>query len=142
MTTQRDVSMTFDIGGTDQACQLIDPQTVRPSYGAGTTERNACGNDVTVPADQISNGSISGTVVADYGPTGITRWLDDNLDTEQAVTLVETVTTDGDQTYTRTWTATVLVGPITRTFTAGRQSRHDLSLTVTAEAGPPVYANA
>lgn len=136
----RDVSLTVTVDTTSVECQLIDPQIVRPSFGSGDTVTVSCGDDVPVPGEKLTNGSIGGDVIADYSPTGITRLLDENLDAQVDVIWVETVT-DGAVQYTRTWTGTALVGPITRTFTAGRQSRHNLALDLTSEASL-VYADA
>ena len=134
----RDVSLTLSVDSTQVECQLLDPQMVRPAYGAGDTVTVACGDEVGVPGDRLTNGSISGDVIADYSTTGVTKVLDENLDQEVDVVWAETVT-DGSNTYTRTWTGKALVGPITRTFTAGRQSRHDLNLELTSETSL-VYA--
>ena len=134
----RDVSLTLSIGGTAVECQLLDPEIVRPSYGAGDTETVACGDEVAVPGDRLTNGSITGNVIADYSTTGVTKVLDENLDAEVAVVWEETVN-DGTTSHTRTWTGQALVGLITRTFTAGRQSRHDLNLELVSETSI-VYA--
>jgi len=126
----RDVSLTLTAGGVSVECQLIDPTLVRPSYGAGETTTVACGDDVAQPGKKLTNGSIKGDVIADF--SGITKMLDENLDKEIAIQWVETVD-DGTNQRTRTWLGTGFVGPITRTFTAGRQSRHDLSIELVAE---------
>lgn len=131
----RDVSLSFTFNGQTVECQLSDPSRVRPFYDVGETLTVACGDDVSIPADTITNGSISGTVLADYAATGISTLLEEAIGTSVQFTWVETVTTDDDvTTYTITWMGTAHVPAINRTFTAKRVSRHDLNLVVTAEA--------
>ena len=128
----RDVSLTMTIDAVSVECQLLDPQLVRPSYGAGQTDTVACGDEVARPGDTLTNGRISGDVIADYSASGVSRVLDEKLDQVADVVWTETVT-DGTDTHTRTWTGKALIGPVTRTFTAGRQSRHDLTLELVSE---------
>lgn len=130
-----DVTLTATINGTNVECQLIDPTRVRPFYDLGETVTVACGDSVDLPADEQTNGSITGEVLADYEATGISTLLEEGIGTSVPFTWTEEVhSSDGTIVYTIQWEGTAFIPPINRGFTAKRASRHDLNLAVTAES--------
>ncbi len=130
----KDVTLTFTFDGQTVECQLLDPVRERPHYAVGETLTTACGDEVVVPADTITNGSITGEVLADYNDNGISNMLEQALGTVVAFTWVEEVKTpDEATTHTITWIGEAFVPPLSRPFTAKRYSRHDLNLEVTSE---------
>jgi hypothetical protein len=129
VVTHNDTTLVLTIAGTDFACQLLDPQIVRPNQGSATTRKTACGDTISEPPETGNDGSITGDAVADYSATGITVALEDNLD--QVVDVVWTSKVDSGRE--RVWTGKAKVEPITRTFRSGRLSAHDVNLTLTEE---------
>lgn len=130
----KDVTVTFTFNGTTVECQLLDPSRVRPFFPVGETLVTACAEEVVVPSDAQTNGSITGEVLADYAATGISTLLENAIGTVVDFTWVEEVTTaDEASTHTVTWVGKCFVPAINREFTAKRYSRHDLNLEVTAE---------
>lgn len=131
MSTHTDVALSFTVDGVEYACQLVDPTLIRPWAGEGATVVVACGDRVTEPPESPENGSITGTAYADYSDTGISVGLDAALGQTVDIVWTEQVSTDRQ----RIWTGKGQVRPMTRAFTAARNSRHDIDIVLTEETG-------
>ena len=136
VVTHNDTTLTFTMDGVDYACQLLEPQLVRPSKGDATTRKTACGDTISEPPETGTDGSITGDAVADYGASGITVGLDAALDETVDIVWTEQVSTARQ----RVWTGKGVVKPITRTFRSGRLSAHDLTISLTEETSN-AYSN-
>ena len=139
VNTHKDVTLSFTLGGTEVACQLQEPDIIRPWAGSGNTTTMACGDILAEDSETPESGSISGNVAADYSDAGVTKLLDEQLGNVVGFTWIETV--DGTPNRTRTLAGNAKVLPITRTWRHGRYAFHDLNLEFVEETAAPVYAD-
>lgn len=134
VTTNRTVSLSATFDGTEVACQLRDATMTRPYYDIGESLTMACGDDYTTPADDITQGSLTGTVQADWSAAGVSTFLQESLGQSIDVVWTETVTTDdAGTTYTLTWTGVGFVRPITREWRAKGVDYHNVDIVLTSE---------
>ena len=139
----KDLTLSFVVNGVEIACQLQEPQWVRPWAGEGSTTQLACGDILAEPAETPALGSISGNVLQDVTDAGVTKMLHEQLGNEVTLAIVETVESQppGGTNRTVTYSGTVKVLPITRTWRSGRYSFHDLNLSWISEDAAPVFAD-
>lgn len=142
VTSFKDLSLSFAVNGVEIACQLQEPQWTRPWAGEGQTTQLACGDVLAEPAETPTLGSITGNVLQDVTDAGVTKMLHDQLGNEVSLTIVETVeAVPAGTNRTVTYSGTVKVLPITRTWRSGRYSFHDLNLSWISEDAPPAFAD-
>jgi hypothetical protein len=134
-TTQTDALLTLTLDGTDYACQIIDAEFTFPGKGTAQVVPVACGDTVSEPGDPVP-GSISGNVLKDTGPDGITRALIEALTTDAEMDYVWTEGAD-DAAGRMVVTGKCRVAGHVQTFAPDKMGRHALDLTVSTAV--PVF---
>ena len=134
VTTQTNHSLVVSLDGTDYACQVIDASFTPPGIGSSTITETACPDGVVAEPGSISNGSLTGTVFADSGPTGITWALAQAYEANAELAYIFTAWPDLVDTGGMVYTGTGRVASFQIDFSKPGVGKHPLNLEIPTAA--------